>query len=336
MGDSKNHFLALLRARGDHPAILAHRGDSFRAPENTLEAARLAWQVGADAWELDVQFTRDGVPVVLHDESLVRTTDVARRFAGDPRGQGGFRVSDFDFDEVKTLDAGSWFVAEDGGPRSARAFGSRDRLDPAWIEHYRSGRVAVPALAEALTWTKQQDWLVNVEIKSFPERPAGLVDRVLKVVEETETAPRVLISSFDHTDVALANRPGREHALGILTLTPLYCTHDYVSDLAGADAVHVSTEVLGSGTVAYRRERSWRMLRTDVVEDLKSRGIPILAYTVNDHGPASLAEHLAEIGVAGLFTDDPQGMKRSFEVGSDRARLRDLRTGNAGSVTGGQ
>jgi len=336
MGDSKNHFLALLRTRGDHPAIVAHRGDSFRAPENTLEAARLAWQVGADAWELDVQLTRDGVPIVLHDESLARTTDVARRFAGDPRSQDGFRVSDFDFDEVKTLDAGSWFVAKDGGPRSARAFASRDRLDPAWIENYRSGRVIVPTLAEALTWTKQQDWLVNVEIKSFPEGPAGLLDRVLKVVDQTETAPRVLISSFDHTDVARANRPRREHALGILTLTPLYRAHDYASDLVGADTVHVSTEVLGSGTVAYRRERSWRMLRTGLVEDLKSRGIPILAYTVNNHGPASLAEHLAEIGVDGLFTDDPQGMKRSIEAGADRVRLQALRPGNAGSVTGRQ
>jgi len=332
----KNHLLALLKARGDHPAIVAHRGDSFRAPENTLEAARLAWQVGADAWELDVQLTRDGVPVVLHDESLERTTDVARRFAGDPRGQNGFRVSDFDFDEVKTLDAGSWFVAQEGGPRSARAFASRDRLDPAWIEHYRSGRVRVPTLDEALTWTKQQDWLVNVEIKSFPERPAGLLDRVLNVVFETETAPRVLISSFDHRDVALANRPGREHALGILMQTPLYRAQDYASDLVGADTVHVSTDVLGSGTVAYRRERSWRMLGTVLVEDLQSHGIPILAYTVNNHGPASLAEHLADLGVNGLFTDDPQGMKRSFEAGSGRARLQAPRPGNAGSVTGGQ
>ncbi|MFI5455645.1 MAG: glycerophosphodiester phosphodiesterase [Isosphaerales bacterium] len=325
-----------MKARGDRPAILAHRGDSFRAPENTLEAARLAWQAGADAWELDVQLTRDGVPIVLHDQSLLRTTDVARRFASDPRGQNGFRVSDFDFDEVKTLDAGSWFVAKDGGPRSAHSFGTFNRLEPAWIEHYRSGRVIIPTLAEALTLTKQQDWLVNVEIKSFPEGPVGLVERVLEVVEQLEIAARVLISSFDHTDVALADRPGREHALGILTLTPLCRTHDYASDLVGADTVHVSTEILGSGTVAYRRERSSSVLRTVLVEDLKSHGIPILAYTVNDTGAGSLAEHLAQIGVDGLFTDDPQGMKRGFAAGSDSARRPDLRSGNAGSVTGGR
>ena len=155
----------------DRPLIIAHRGDSFHAPENTLEAARLGWEAGADAWELDVQLTRDGVPVVIHDESLLRTTDVAARFAGDPRGRDGFRVSDFDFDEVRSLDAGSWFVADDGGPRSARDFGTLDRLDPADIDHFRSGSVLIPTLEEALIFTKEQDWLVNVEIKSFPEQP---------------------------------------------------------------------------------------------------------------------------------------------------------------------
>src|SRR5262249_38212381 len=157
---------------------------------------------GAPAWELDVQLTRDGVPVVLHDESLLRTTDIAARFAGDPRGVDGFRVTDFDFDEIRSLDAGSWFVDDNGGARSARAFGTRDRLAPAHIEHYRSGQVFIPTLDEALILTKEQDWLVNVEIKSLPEQPPGLVDRVLEVIEETSTSDRILISSFDHNAIA--------------------------------------------------------------------------------------------------------------------------------------
>ena len=156
LGRSENRFLALLRSPRTRPLIIAHRGDSFHAPENTLEAARLGREAGADAWELDVQLTRDGVPVVLHDESLLRTTDVAARFAGDPRGRDGFRVSDFDFDEVRTLDAGSWFVDADGGPRSARDFGTLDRLDPADVAHFRSGSVRIPTLEEALIFTREQ------------------------------------------------------------------------------------------------------------------------------------------------------------------------------------
>src|ERR1017187_4526935 len=190
-----NRFLALLYSRLDQPVIVAHRGDSFRAPENTLEAARLAREAGASGWELDVQLTRDGVPIILHDESLLRTTDVAARFAGDPRGQGGFRVSGFDFDEVRSLDAGSWFVAAQGGPRSARDFGTLDRLDPAFVKHYVSGRVKIPSLSEALIFTRDHDWLINVEIKSFPEQPRDSVEPVLRVIDETQTASRALVSS---------------------------------------------------------------------------------------------------------------------------------------------
>ena len=169
MARPENRFLTLLDSPRDRPLIIAHRGDSFHAPENTLEAARLGRETGADAWELDVHLTRDDVPVVIHDESLLRTTDVAIRFAGDPRGRDGFRVSDFDLDEVRSLDAGSWFVARDGDPRSACDFGTLDRLDPVAVEHFRSGSVRIPTLEEALLFTRDQDWLVNVEIKSFPE-----------------------------------------------------------------------------------------------------------------------------------------------------------------------
>jgi glycerophosphoryl diester phosphodiesterase len=309
---SANRFLATLRSIRENPLIIAHRGDSIRAPENTLEAARLGWEAGASAWELDVQLTRDGVPVVIHDESLLRTTDVARRFAGDPRASDGYRVSDFDFDEVRALDAGSWFVAEDGGPRSAHEFGSRSSIEPSQLEHYSSGRVVIPTLREALCFTGDHDWLVNVEIKSFPERPRESVEPILQAIAQTQTASRVLISSFDHRDVAAANVPAREYALGILAMTPLYQAERYAHEIVGADTVHFSADVVGSETVAYRRHRSPRSLEGDLVADLKRSGVPTLIYTVNDHGAGSLAEHLAGIGVAGFFTDDPLGMKRSF------------------------
>jgi glycerophosphoryl diester phosphodiesterase len=311
MDNSENRFLALLRARGGDPVIVAHRGDSYRAPENTMEAARLAWQAGAPAWELDVQLTRDGVPVVLHDESLLRTTDVAARFHDDPRGLAGFRVSDFDYNEIRALDAGSWFVADAGGPCSARSFGTLHHLDLESVALYRSGQVTIPTLTEALIFTKEHDWLVNVELKSFPDGPPGLVERALDVIQQTGTASRALISSFDHSDVARANRQGREYALGILTLTPLYRSYEYATELVGADSVHVSREVLGTESIAYRRGPGATSLRADLVAELKKRDIPILVYTVNSRGPESLAEHLALIGVNGLFTDNPQGLSES-------------------------
>jgi glycerophosphoryl diester phosphodiesterase len=263
-----NRFFALLLASRDFPVIIAHRGDSFRAPENTLEAARLGWEAGASAWELDVQLTRDGVPIVLHDESLVRTTDVATKFAGDLRGRDGFHVADFDFEEVRSLDAGKWFVSETGGPRSARDFGSLPRIEQSAIEQYASGRVLIPTLEEALVFTREHDWLVNVEIKSFPERPRDSVEPGLNAIAKTGTALRVLISSFDHRDVAAAQMMGREYALGILAMTPLYRAEHYAREIVGADTVHFSADVLGSETIAYRRDRSPQSLEASLVADL--------------------------------------------------------------------
>ena len=66
--------------------------------------------------------------------------------------------------------------------------------------------------------------------------------------------------------------------------------------------------MLGSESIAYRRFPAARSLRTDLIAELKERQIPLLVYTVNDHGAESLAEHLARIGVDGLFTDDPIGL----------------------------
>jgi glycerophosphoryl diester phosphodiesterase len=305
---------ALGRDEPPRPLIIAHRGDSFHAPENTLEAARRGHRAGADAWELDVQLTRDGVAVVLHDESLQRTTDVARRFAGDPRGFCGFRVADFDLDEIRTLDAGSWFLEPAGGPRSAAHFGTRRLLDTAACEYYASGALGVPTLAEALALTGTLDWLVNVELKSFPGAVAQLLDAVLDVVAATGTAGRVLISSFFHAEVArCARHPfGRELATGVLASTPLYRPERYVRDLVGALAYHPSAEVLGAGSEAYRRAAAPQGLRCDDLAALKARGVPVLVYTVNDAASDGLAAHLAEAGVDALFSDNPGGLVALF------------------------
>lgn len=306
---SGNPFLARLKAPTGQPLIIAHRGDSFHAPENTLEAARRGKAAGADAWELDVQLTRDGVPVVLHDESLRRTTDVAARFPDDSRGQDGFRVADFDLAEVRTLDAGSWFVEERGGSRSAREFGTLDRLDRADVDRYRSGSVRVPTLEEALAFTRESAWLANVEIKSFPSDPPGLVNRVLDVIAATGTADRVLISSFDHGDLVATAADHADCPLGILLAAPIHRIAEYATELVGADTVHVSTEVIGSESVAYRRTRDPSSLRCQLVAALRDRGVPLLVYTVNHPASGLLARHLARIGVAGLFSDDPGGLK---------------------------
>src|SRR5262249_51516845 len=84
---------------------IAHRGDSKSHPENTLAAFRAAVEIGVDMCELDVQLTRDGALVVIHDDTVNRTTD----------GKGA--VADLTLDEIRKLDAGARFA---GGARGER------------------------------------------------------------------------------------------------------------------------------------------------------------------------------------------------------------------------
>ncbi|MBF6041407.1 glycerophosphodiester phosphodiesterase [Pseudomonas sp. P154a] len=88
-----------------HPAVIAHRGASFDAPESTAAAYKLARDLGADYLEMDLQRSKDGVLFALHDNNLQRTTDVATRFPDRKNSP----ANAFTMAELKTLDAGSWF-----------------------------------------------------------------------------------------------------------------------------------------------------------------------------------------------------------------------------------
>jgi glycerophosphoryl diester phosphodiesterase len=311
-GDRNRFRERLNEPPGGRPVVIAHRGASSCAPENTLEAARLGWEQEADAWELDVQLTRDGVPVVLHDESLRRTTDVALRYPADPRGEAGFLVADFDLGEIQELDAGSWFLASGAPGRTADGFGTRARLNAEQRRHYASGSVRIPTLLEALRLTAALDWLVNVELKSFPNTSAPLLEAVLAEIDRAGVAERVLLSSFDHADVARAARLRPEIATGVLVSTPLFNPLDYVRQHVGADAFHPSAQVLGSAADAYRRGRSPRVLRVADLDSLRQGGVPVLVYTVNPGDGPGLAPDLFEAGATALFTDDPAGMLALF------------------------
>jgi glycerophosphoryl diester phosphodiesterase len=244
--------------------------------------------VGADAWELDVQLTRDGAPVVIHDESLLRTTNVARVYRGDGRDDRGWLVADFDLAEIRALEAGSWFVDPRGGPRTAREFRSIDALTDEDRSYYASGTVRVPTLAEALDLTLELHWRVNVELKSFRGSPVGLAAAVLGLIHERHMGDRVLISSFDHGDVAWVARETPDVATGVLALTPLFRPERYVREIVGAASYHPAVQAV----------------RTDF-DALRSAGVPVLVFTVNDHAPDGLADRLRTAGVSGIFTDAP-------------------------------
>jgi glycerophosphoryl diester phosphodiesterase len=256
---------------------IAHRGARSLAPENTLLAARRGFAAGADLWETDVVATADGRLILMHDDQLLRTTDVAQRFP--ERAQWPY--TRFTLEDIKRLDAGSWFVNTD--PFGQIADG---QLSPSEIDQCRGQRV--PTLAEALKLTLELGWQVNLELKQLPPpmQDFPLVPHVLDEIERVGLGlDRVVISSFHHPWLreVRARRPAIE-----------------VQALIGEDW----DQTLDWG----RREFSTYNVRHDLIAESLLResvasGLVINLFTVN---AVEDMQRLAAAGAAGIITDFPQ------------------------------
>lgn len=188
------------RATRWHPEralTIAHRGASGEAPENTLTAMRRAIGHGADLVEVDVQRTRDGALVLLHDTTLERTTDAARVF---PR-RAPWRVGDFTYDELSRLDAGSW--------KGAAFLGER-----------------IPLLEDLLRLLSRTGTGLLLELKA-PERYPGIVRDVVVTLREQALAPAacprgpVLLESFSFAAMKEAKVLAPELPVGLLGAPPV-------------------------------------------------------------------------------------------------------------------
>lgn len=150
----------LRRPPGAAPLVIGHRGCSKFAPENTLPSINYALRAGADLVEVDYRQSSDGIPVVIHDPHLDRTTDATARW-----GRRRIEVVSRSAGEIKLLDAGSWF-----GPQ------------------FRGTRV--PLLSEALD---------SIDSRSTPliERKAGDAARCLELLREKNLVQGTVVQAFD-------------------------------------------------------------------------------------------------------------------------------------------
>jgi glycerophosphoryl diester phosphodiesterase len=142
--------------------IYAHRGCSGEFPENTMAAFEAACKIGADGIELDVQMTKDGEVVVIHDEQIDRTTNGI-----------GF-VKDFRYKQLKLFDAGSWF-------------------------HPKFSRQTIPSLQDVLDLIKTSgsEMKVNIELKNNVLLYEGMEEKVLQCVQRSGMMDSVILSSFN-------------------------------------------------------------------------------------------------------------------------------------------
>ncbi len=220
-----------------------HRGASAYAPENTLAAFNLAFDLGAHGVELDVGLTRDRVPVVIHDDKVDRTTD----------GHGAIR--DLTLVEVQRFDAGVRFS-----------------------EKYRGEKI--PTLAKVLT-TVGKRGIVNIELKSGTLPNVGLETvAVAQVIEETHAADRVIVSSFNHFALHQMHMLIARVPLGLLYFNrvPISFPRDEARPLARPAALHPRFVVVTPGFMqwAHKMEyavNTWTVDEPDEMRRLIALGV---------------------------------------------------------------
>jgi glycerophosphoryl diester phosphodiesterase len=141
------------------PLVIAHRGASAYAPENTIAAFKKALEIGADALELDLRQTKDSVLVVLHDANVDRTTN------------GNGNVDDFTFNELQKLDTGSWFDKEFSDQK-------------------------IPSLQEVIDLLDDTT-IIIIELKGGNETYPGIEEQVVEIVKQNNIEKLAILKSFD-------------------------------------------------------------------------------------------------------------------------------------------
>ena len=210
-----------------HPQVWAHRGASASCPENTLDAFRRAVEVSADGIELDVQRSADGRLVVIHDETLDRTTS------------GSGRVVDLVWDDIRAVDASN---GQDG-------FSSR-----------------IPLLDEVLELLAPTTMMLNVELKNSVELYPGMDLQVVEAVRAAGMTERVILSSFNHVSLAQTHESDLGLPLGLLYGEPLWRMDEYATRF-GAQSVHPYYRFLFEPGVVDRFKAAGLAINTWTVDD---------------------------------------------------------------------
>ncbi|WP_328899649.1 glycerophosphodiester phosphodiesterase family protein [Streptomyces sp. NBC_00441] len=252
-------------AKADHPRVYAHRGASAYAPENTLRSVDKADALGFDWVENDVQLTRDGVVVVIHDTDLRRTTNAEEVFPD----RAPWAVKDFTAAEISRLDAGGWF-----GPAYA---GTR-----------------VPTLHQYLKRLGHNGQNLLLEIKS-PESYPGIERATLRVLDEegwldtSHVRSRLVIQSFGADSVRTVHSLRPDVVTGFLGAPAVSELPAYA---AFADQINPSYTGLSSGYVT----------AAHALKGPHGKALQVNPWTVNG---AAAARRVEGMGVDGIITNTP-------------------------------
>jgi glycerophosphoryl diester phosphodiesterase len=250
-----------------YPRWVAHRGAGKLAPENTLAALRLGASQGYRMFECDVKLSRDGVPFLMHDAELTRTTNAMEKWAADAPDSSA-TGGDHDWADLSQLDAGSWH---------SRAYAGEP----------------LPTLEAISRFCLQNGFCLNIEIKPTPgtERHTGVVvaQHAARLWQGAAVPP--LLTSFDipALEGALDAQPELPRGLLIDGLDG----QPWSAWLARALALQCQAIVCNH-----------RLWNSDTVAAAKAACFRTLSYTVND---AAEATRLLDLGTDGVITDRVDG-----------------------------
>lgn len=227
---------------GPEPRLFAHRGASAVAPENTIEAFRIARDLGAPYLELDIRFSSDGAPVVIHDQSVSRTT-----------GRRG-RVENMTLAEIRRLDAGFKFTTDHG------------RTFP-----YRGAGLTIPTLDEVLETFP--DMRLTVELKRTRE---GIVAALADKLRHYGAGQRVIVASHEHHLLARF----REVAPDVATSYSKNEVREFLGRVRGGQLASYRPPARAFQVPEYKGLR--RVVSTAVIEAIHQFDVEVHVWTVNE------------------------------------------------------
>ena len=198
--------------------VTAHRGNSKAAPENTLAAIRKAVESRADFAEIDVQLTADGMVVVIHDTDLMRIAGVNRK------------ISEMPYDEIRAIDAGSWFSPEFKGER-------------------------IPTLCEAIVEARGKIRL-NIELKSDGEHKT-VARRVVEIVKEQGFGSQCVITSLDYEGLLEVKRLDPQLKTGFIAAQAIGKITELDVDFLSVNHAMVDTQLLRAAKRAGKDVHVW-------------------------------------------------------------------------------
>ena len=262
------------RFNGKRHLLAAHRGARARRPENTLSALEAA--VGhCDFVEFDVRLSRDLVPVVIHDPTLRRTSNVAS--VAEFAGRAPWPVHEFDLNELGRLDFGSWFSAQD--PLRLNGLRQGDQEHPLFSQ-------PLLTLDRALLLCREQQLPFNIEIKDMTDTPqdARAVAVVLDRVQAMDCGHLALVSAFK-----------KDYLIQCARLAPHISTA--ILEDGGPRQIAISC-LHNLGVCAYHAADSNAC--PALIERLSGAGVFVNVYTVNDR---PRMQQLYDAGVTAIFSD---------------------------------